>query len=62
MPTGNLPSNQAPITNIITQTAPAWGPLPQRTTCPNCNESITTYVEDTAVTKTHLIALVLCLM
>ncbi|XP_011294498.1 lipopolysaccharide-induced tumor necrosis factor-alpha factor homolog [Musca domestica] len=40
--------------------AAPMGPDSQTAFCPNCNQSIQTNVEQKATTKTHILALVLC--
>ncbi|KAJ8970698.1 hypothetical protein NQ317_000596 [Molorchus minor] len=38
------------------------GPLPASLTCPSCHAQITTNVESESNTRTHLFALILCLV
>ncbi|CAH1967991.1 unnamed protein product [Acanthoscelides obtectus] len=48
--------------NITMATQPiALGPGPTTLTCPHCHARVTTTVKTTANTKTHIIALILCL-
>ncbi|CAH0397309.1 unnamed protein product [Chilo suppressalis] len=39
----------------------AVGPKPSQVTCPSCRATIVTRVDHKATTKTHVIALILCL-
>ncbi|XP_076272366.1 lipopolysaccharide-induced tumor necrosis factor-alpha factor homolog [Rhynchophorus ferrugineus] len=60
-------SGQAPIHHIehtvVIATAPAaYGPNPIQIGCPYCHAVITTAVETEPTTKTHLFALILCVI
>ncbi|XP_032590571.1 lipopolysaccharide-induced tumor necrosis factor-alpha factor homolog [Drosophila grimshawi] len=37
------------------------GPKPSNVVCPNCHQQVVTRTEAKATTKTHIIALILCL-
>lgn len=50
----NLPSAQVIMTN--------FGPNPTIAVCPSCNKSVSSRVDHEATTKTHLFALLLCLI
>ncbi|KAJ8956991.1 hypothetical protein NQ318_012156 [Aromia moschata] len=51
-----------PAQVVVHHTPLVLGPNPQSITCPSCHAQITTAVELENSTKTHLIALVLCLV
>uniref|UniRef100_A0A0A9W1A7 LITAF domain-containing protein n=1 Tax=Lygus hesperus TaxID=30085 RepID=A0A0A9W1A7_LYGHE len=40
----------------------SFGPDPQSLTCPHCHTMITTRTSMQATTKTHLVALIICLL
>ncbi|XP_016953328.1 lipopolysaccharide-induced tumor necrosis factor-alpha factor homolog [Drosophila biarmipes] len=37
------------------------GPEPCNVVCPSCRQQVTTHIEPKATTKTHIIALIMCL-
>lgn len=48
---------------FVVHTAPiAYGPTSQRMTCPHCQATISTRVEAEANMKTHIVALILCVL
>ncbi|KAE8752659.1 hypothetical protein FOCC_FOCC000781 [Frankliniella occidentalis] len=49
-----------PMVTVIT--AAAVGPEPTRLTCPHCHSQVTTNVEHSSNSRTHLFALLLCLI
>ncbi|XP_008553918.1 lipopolysaccharide-induced tumor necrosis factor-alpha factor homolog [Microplitis demolitor] len=57
---GPQPPPQAPGVIFIQQTT--FGPDTMRLSCPHCQHDISTRVETEASTKTHLFALLLCLL
>ncbi|XP_043285961.1 lipopolysaccharide-induced tumor necrosis factor-alpha factor homolog [Venturia canescens] len=48
--------------NVVFVQQPAFGPDTQPMTCPHCRASISTRVINETSTKTHLFALLLCLI
>ncbi|XP_034941572.1 lipopolysaccharide-induced tumor necrosis factor-alpha factor homolog [Chelonus insularis] len=52
----------APGVVFVQQTASTFGPDPMRMTCPHCQASISTRVDTEPNTKTHLFALLLCIL
>ncbi|KAG5676620.1 hypothetical protein PVAND_006440 [Polypedilum vanderplanki] len=60
-PTPTPVITQQPTTTVIVQQA-SFGPNPQPMTCPQCRANIVTTVNNEPSTKTHLIALVICLV
>ncbi|XP_032665300.1 lipopolysaccharide-induced tumor necrosis factor-alpha factor homolog [Odontomachus brunneus] len=51
---------QQPVQHVIVVSG-GFGPETQRMTCPQCHANISTRVESEANTKTHLMALLLCI-
>ncbi|KAG5675422.1 hypothetical protein PVAND_005328 [Polypedilum vanderplanki] len=49
-------------TVVVQQSGVSVGPQSTRLTCPSCHAVINSRVEHEASTKTHIIALVLCLL
>ncbi|GLV45880.1 uncharacterized protein CBL_11677 [Carabus blaptoides fortunei] len=59
------PPPQPPMTHqttmvVVGSTGPPVGPNSQVMQCPSCHSQISTRVDTEAVTKTHLMALLLC--
>ncbi|XP_031636269.1 lipopolysaccharide-induced tumor necrosis factor-alpha factor homolog [Contarinia nasturtii] len=46
---------------LIEMVIPAVGPEPSRVTCPSCHASIMTKVQTESSSRTHILALLLCL-
>ncbi|XP_066992980.2 lipopolysaccharide-induced tumor necrosis factor-alpha factor homolog isoform X2 [Anabrus simplex] len=51
---------QQPVAVVVA--GPQLGPRPTRVQCPSCHAEVTTKVEHDTTTKTHIIALILCLV
>ncbi|XP_030766101.1 lipopolysaccharide-induced tumor necrosis factor-alpha factor homolog [Sitophilus oryzae] len=62
---GPPPPHGGPVTVatvVVSATPTMYGPNPAHVTCPHCHASVTTSVEKSASTKTHLFAALLCLL
>ncbi|XP_045459707.1 uncharacterized protein LOC123670244 isoform X2 [Melitaea cinxia] len=46
----------------VTMANPLVGPEPTTLICPSCKASVTTRVDHKATTRTHLVALILCVL
>ncbi|XP_063987206.1 lipopolysaccharide-induced tumor necrosis factor-alpha factor homolog isoform X1 [Diachasmimorpha longicaudata] len=60
--TAGPPHAAAPAPAVIMVQHVALGPESQRMACPHCHADISTRVESESNTKTHLFALLLCLI
>ncbi|XP_043486160.1 lipopolysaccharide-induced tumor necrosis factor-alpha factor homolog [Polistes fuscatus] len=56
------PSPLPPQQNVIIVTSEAYGSEPRVMTCPHCRQNISTRIDTESNTKTHLFALLLCLV
>lgn len=54
-------TNQALYISCDSKMSTPVGPEPSNVVCPNCHQQVTTRTEPKASTKTHLIALIMCL-
>ncbi|KOC61573.1 Lipopolysaccharide-induced tumor necrosis factor-alpha factor like protein [Habropoda laboriosa] len=56
------PQQQQPHIVVVERPVLQFGRVSQRLQCPHCHADISTRVESEANTKTHLIALLLCIL
>ncbi|XP_076623173.1 lipopolysaccharide-induced tumor necrosis factor-alpha factor homolog [Colletes latitarsis] len=61
-PPPSMPPSGNREPNVIIVGAQQWGPDSQNVTCPVCHAHISTTIETEANTKTHLFAILLCVL